>query len=293
MPNEQSSGPVHRALWFVENRLSDEMSLNGIADVVGVSPQHLARAFGAATGRSLMAYARGRRLTEAVRCLADGDASILAVALDHGYGSHGAFTRAFRDEFGVTPDAFRRNPAQYALRLTEPVQMDKSKLIDLDPPRFENGERLCIAGFAARYSFEASEGIPDQWRRFGPHVGHVPGQLTPETYGVSYNFDDAGTIAYLAGVRVRDFSAIPGEFATIVIEPRRYAVFKHSGHVIGLHRSHYTIMNDWAPKSDFVIASVPNFELYHRDFDPETGLGTIEIWMPLDDEGARSPRWAP
>ena len=109
MPNERSSGPVQRALWFVENRLSDEMSLNGIADVVGVSPQHLARAFGAATGRSLMAYARGRRLTEAVRRLADGDASILAVALDHGYGSHGAFTRAFRDEFGVTPKAFRRN----------------------------------------------------------------------------------------------------------------------------------------------------------------------------------------
>ena len=283
MPNERSSGPVQRALWFVENRLSDEMSLNGIADVIGVSPQHLARAFGAATGRSLRNYARGRRLTEAVRRLVDGETSILAVALDHGYGSHGAFTRAFRDEFGVTPEAFRRNPAQYALRLTEPVQMDKSKLIDLDPPRFENGERLSIAGFGARYSFEAREGIPDQWRRFGTHIGHVPGQLTPQTYGVAFNFDDAGTFTYVAGVRVRDFSEIPGEFATVVIEPRRYAVFKHNGHVIGLHRSHYTIMNDWAPKNEFAIASAPNFELYHRDFDPVTGLGTIEIWMPLDD----------
>jgi len=282
MPNERSSSPVQRALWFVESRLSDELTLHGVAEVVCVSPHHLARAFGAATGRSLMNYARGRRLTEAVRRLVDGDASILAVAIDHGYGSHGAFTRAFRDEFGVTPEAFRRNPAQYALRLTEPVQMDKSKLIDLDPPRFENGERLCIAGFGARYSFEASEGIPDQWRRFGPHIGHVPGQLTPQTYGVAFNFDDAGTFTYVAGVRVRDFSEIPGEFATVVIAPRRYAVFKHSGHVIGLHRSHYTILNDWAPKNELAIASAPNFELYHQDFDPVTGLGTIEIWMPLD-----------
>jgi AraC family transcriptional regulator len=282
MPDERSSGPVQRALWFVENRLSDEMSLNGVAADVGVSPQHLARAFGAATGRSLMNYARGRRLTEAVRRLVDGDASILAVALDHGYASHGAFTRAFRDVFGVTPEAFRRNPAQYALRLTEPVQMDKSKLIDLNPPRFENGERLCIAGLGARYSFEASEGIPDQWRRFGPHIGHVPRQLTPQTYGVAFNFDDAGTFTYVAGVRVRDFSETPGEFATVVIEPRRYAVFNHKGHVIGLHRSHYTIMNDWAPKNELAIAAAPNFELYHPDFDPVTGLGTIEIWMPLD-----------
>ena len=127
MPNERSPNPVQRALWFVESRLSDELTLQGVAEDVCVSPHHLARAFGAATGRSLMNYARGRRLTEAVRRLVDSDASILAVAIDHGYGSHGAFTRAFRDEFGVTPEAFRRNPAQYALRLTEPVQMDKPR----------------------------------------------------------------------------------------------------------------------------------------------------------------------
>ena len=110
----------------------------------------------------------------------------------------------------------------------------------------------------------------------------MPGQLTPRTYGVAFNFDDAGTFTYVAGVLVRDFSEIPGEFVTVVIEPRRYAVFKHNGHVIGLHRSHYTIMNDWAPRSEFEIASAPNFELYHGDFDPATGLGTVEIWMPLD-----------
>jgi AraC family transcriptional regulator len=51
MPNERSSNPVQRALWFVENRLSDELTLHGVAEDVGVSPHHLARAFGAATGR--------------------------------------------------------------------------------------------------------------------------------------------------------------------------------------------------------------------------------------------------
>ena len=82
---------------------------------------------------------------------------------------------------------------------------------------------------------------------------------------------------------MRDFSETPGEFLSVVIEPRRYAVFKHNGHVIGLHRSHYTILNDWMPKNEFAIAPAPNFELYLQDFEPVTGLGTIEIWMPLDD----------
>jgi len=44
MPNERSSSPVQRALWFVENRLSDELTLHGVAEDVGVSPHHLARA---------------------------------------------------------------------------------------------------------------------------------------------------------------------------------------------------------------------------------------------------------
>ena len=54
--------PVERALWFIENRPSGDISLQAIAASVGVSSQHLARAFGAATGQSLMRYARGRRL---------------------------------------------------------------------------------------------------------------------------------------------------------------------------------------------------------------------------------------
>jgi hypothetical protein len=35
MPNGQSSAPVQRALWFVENRLSDELSLREVAEEVG------------------------------------------------------------------------------------------------------------------------------------------------------------------------------------------------------------------------------------------------------------------
>src|SRR6202048_4606349 len=96
--------PVERALWFIENRISRVISLQAIAASAGVSSHHLARAFSAATGQSLMRYARGRRLSEAARSLAAGAPDILGVALDAGYGSHEAFTRAFREQFGVTPE---------------------------------------------------------------------------------------------------------------------------------------------------------------------------------------------
>src|SRR5579864_7910078 len=118
--------PVERALWFIENRIAGEISLQAIAASAGVSSHHLARAFGAATGQSLMRYARGRRLSEAARSLSAGAPDILAVALDAGYGSHEAFTRAFREQFGVTPEECRIAGNLGHLKLVEPIRDRKS-----------------------------------------------------------------------------------------------------------------------------------------------------------------------
>ena len=115
-----------------------------------------------------MRYARGRRLSEAARSLAAGAPDILGVALDAGYGSHEAFTRAFREQFGVTPEECRAAGRLDHLKLVEPIRMDKSLLIDLDEPRIADGEGFLVAGLGARYTFATNEGIPNQWRRFEP-----------------------------------------------------------------------------------------------------------------------------
>src|SRR5271165_1798416 len=198
MKNEGASSPVERALWFIENRLGGEISLESIAKSVGVTDHHLARAFGAVTGQSLMRYVRGRRLTEAARSLAAGEPDILKVALEAGYGSHEAFTRAFREQFQVTPEGFRSAGSLSHIQLVEPIRMDRSMFFRLDPPRFEENDRLLIAGLSSWYTFETSEGIPRQWQRFGPYIGNLAGQIGPETYGVSHNFDGSGSFEYIA-----------------------------------------------------------------------------------------------
>ena len=112
-----------KALWYIESHLSGDVSLDAIADAVGVSRFHLSRAFGLTVGCSLAAYVRGRRLAEAARELMKGAPDILTVALDSGYGSHEAFTRAFRQQFGVTPDAVCTRGDVAALDLMEPIRM--------------------------------------------------------------------------------------------------------------------------------------------------------------------------
>ena len=48
--------PIEKALWFIEGHLADDLALDDIAEVAGLSRFHLVRAFGAATGRSVMRY---------------------------------------------------------------------------------------------------------------------------------------------------------------------------------------------------------------------------------------------
>ena len=170
--------PVGKALLYIESHFSAaELSLEEVADIGGVSRYHMTRAFGAATGHSIMRYVRGRRLTEAARSLASGAPDILAVAIEAGYGSHEAFTRAFRDQFGVTPEQVRAQRRIDNLNLVEPIKMDETPNTNLAPPRFVDGKLLLIAGIGERYDCDSSAGIPAQWQRFLPHFGRVPGQV--------------------------------------------------------------------------------------------------------------------
>jgi AraC family transcriptional regulator len=272
--------PVGKALWYIESHFAQEIDLDEIAATAGVSRFHLCRAFGEATGRSVMQYVRARRLSEAARALSAGAADILSVALDWGYGSHEAFTRAFRDQFGVTPESVRAQRHLANLSLTDPIKMDETLLTSLAPPRFENGRALLIAGLGARYSGESSKAIPAQWQRFGPHIGYIPGQVGCVTYGVCCNSDDDGNFDYISGVAVSSFSDLPADLVRIRIPERRYAVFTHRDHVSTIRRTWNTIWSKWLPESGHQVADAPDFERY-ENFDPEKGTGIIEIWIPL------------
>jgi AraC family transcriptional regulator len=274
--------PVGKALWFIETRLASELSLADIAQCSGISRFHLSRAFGTATGQSVMRYVRARRLTMAAQQLSDGAPDILTVALGVGYGSHEAFTRAFRDQFGLTPEAVRAQRCLDTLPLMEPIIMDESLIVELEPPRIETGRPLLIAGIGQRYRFETCQGIPQQWERFTQHIGHVPGQVGNVTYGVCCNADGVGNFEYISGVEVANFDDIPAEFSRIRIPTQRYTVFTHREHISRMRATVYTIWNKWLPASGYKHDDAADFERYDERFDPRTGDGVVEVWVPIE-----------
>jgi AraC family transcriptional regulator len=272
--------PAGKALWFIESHFAQEITLEEIANVGGVSRYHMSRVFGIATGHSITSYLRGRRLTEAARALANGAPDILTVAIEVGYGSHEAFTRAFRDQFGLTPEVVRAQGNLDNIELMEPIKMDETLLTNLEPPRLVKGRTLLIAGLSERYSSETSAGIPAQWQRFAPYLGNIPGQVGRTAYGIVCNGDDAGNTEYISGVEVSDFSRVPPELSRLRIPEQRYAVFFHRDHISTIRRTWFTIYK-WLPESGHEVAEGPEFELYGENFNPATGMGGVEIWVPL------------
>ncbi|SHI16138.1 AraC-type DNA-binding protein [Sporobacter termitidis DSM 10068] len=91
---------------YIEERMTEPITLRELADTAGYSPWHAARLFKEATGLSPFDYIRARRLTKAALALRDGGDRILDVALDFVFGSHEGFTRAFSKAFGISPKKY-------------------------------------------------------------------------------------------------------------------------------------------------------------------------------------------
>jgi AraC family transcriptional regulator len=272
---------TEKAVWYIESHLNGELALESIADGLGVSRFHLSRAFAGTAGISVIGYARARRLSKAARALVQGAPDILSVALDAGYGSHEAFTRAFRQQFHLTPEQMRAQSQLTTINLQEPIRMESTTNTTLAAPRLVPGEELLIFGLAQRHHCRSNSGIPAQWSSFLPHFGHIAGQIGSVAYGVIRDFDDSGNYEYTCGVAVDRFPSHPREFTRLRVPPQTYAVFPHQGHVSAIGGTCQAIWEYGLAKAALQAAEGPALERYSEEFDGRTGLGGMEIWVPV------------
>jgi AraC family transcriptional regulator len=163
--------------------------------------------------------------------------------------------------------------------------MKKSPAMQLEAPRIEHGNALRIAGLREHYTSETMKNVLELWLRFGPHIGNIPGQVGRVAYGLCFNALSPDGIDYLAGIEVASSSGLPGEFSVAAIPAQKYAVFSHREHASKL-RETLDAIDKWLPGSGLEVvcgdAAAPNFfERYSEEFDPQTGMGGIEVWIPI------------
>ena len=100
----------------IKNHDDEALTLRFLACTLGYSEFHVTRKFREVSGMPLRDYLRRRRLAFALKEVRDSRKSILEIALEHGFSSHEAFTRAFKGAYGITPSAYRANPKPLVLR---------------------------------------------------------------------------------------------------------------------------------------------------------------------------------
>jgi len=98
---------LHDARLILGERWREAPTAAEIADAVGVHPARLAREFRAHYCESLGECARRLRLEWAAGQLVRSDVGLVLLAVDAGFVDQSHFTRAFRNQFGITPARYR------------------------------------------------------------------------------------------------------------------------------------------------------------------------------------------
>lgn len=94
----------------------EKMTLTALSERLGYSEYYTSRMFRDISGMTLKDYVRLRKLAYALKEVRDTKERILNIAIRYGFSSNEAFTRAFRETYGVSPSEYRRNPIPVALR---------------------------------------------------------------------------------------------------------------------------------------------------------------------------------
>jgi AraC family transcriptional regulator len=281
--NRGSASLTQRALWIIERNLHGELDLEGLADACHASPYHLSHAFAERLGQPVTEYIRGRRLSFAAGDLAAGAPDILELALTSGYGSHEAFSRAFKLRFGVTPESVRRRRSTSGLPIVAALDMLESEPAPIGAPVVRELAGRTLACLWGRFSFDEMKNIPALWRRFMTIYPTIEGKVDRIPVGVMGAVGDDGWFEYACAVQVRPSADIPSTLHRLALPLHRYAVFDQLGHVSRIRTTYQQIWDRALVENGWTMAAQPGLEFHNSTFDPGTGEGGLTIWIPVVD----------
>ena len=138
-------------------------------------------------------YLRYRRLAFALKEIRDTDKGILEIAIDYGFSSNEAFTRAFKETYGITPSEYRKTPVPVVLRtrinpfdcyllgiggtgMASTTEDVKVYFVTIPAHKFlhiRNFESIGYWDFWQKQSAIPGQGLRDHLRTAGQHPGQA------------------------------------------------------------------------------------------------------------------------
>ena len=279
---------ISSAQKYIENNLSEDLSIGKLASYVSVSPFHFQRLFLRDLGESVSGYIRCRRLERAAIILtSDSKASLINTALDCGFGSHSAFSKAFKQHFGMTPSQFSNGASTH---LSESPQDSRPFLKTLNTNNVDMDVDFVE--------------LPTLWFQYKEQIGVHDGVFFPDREAMGRDLitlsaeGDQGMISICGGYRTSpkaftDDSAI-GSYGGLfskkptsnwsnkieVIKAGKWAIFPHFGQFEDLHMTWNKIYRNWLPSKNLSMKPGWAIETYLAIDD--TGKASAQIYIPLE-----------
>ncbi|WP_082651664.1 helix-turn-helix domain-containing protein [Gorillibacterium timonense] len=264
-----------RVIAYIEENLSQELTLADCARMAGYSDYHFIRVFKYATKLTPADYIRKRRLTEIIKRL-DNEAVISDLAFAYGFNSKENFTRAFAAEHRIRPTEFKA--AQSSLKLYEPLQFESV-------PFSVTPEIRTLDPFTVVAYESDEEDPPSFWNKYNCRKGSkkLSGGMPCTDYGVCIWNHSIGKLDYFIGIRKEHARGDLSDTQEIAISGGRYAVFTTPPStfytfVSTIHQTWAFINNKWLPTSGCRSTGGHEFETYTE----EARTFREQIHIPLE-----------
>lgn len=268
---------LKKTLSFIEAHLDETIVLDELAEVADFSPYHFHRIFTGLVGESVKSYIRRLKLERAARQLLSTKLPIIEIALNAGYDSAEAFTRAFKEKFTLTPSRYRTE--QREQRLTTILQF-KSEVIKMKA-EVKQVPKIRVAyvrhvGPYAEADSAWNKLLACKVLRFDADT---------KLLGVCYDdpeITEPAKIRYDACVTVaNDFQVPVGSGIEIKeIGGGKYVTTTHLGPYATLYQTYRTLVGKWIPQNGFECRAEPPFEIYvnnPQETSPEELITQIYI----------------
>lgn len=288
------SKDIEKCITFIENNIKENVTAEEIAAEIGYSVYHFCRVFNSCVGMPVMEYIRSRRLSLAAMELFNGR-KIIDIALDYGYETQSGFTKSFRK-------AYNYSPTQYVARMSGYFESKNKSGIGeyIMNPIIVKKPAFKVAGYGIETNIAKSsytKDIASFWINYnGENLEtKMYNLLNPPKHGevgLCIPSSENGTVTYLLGVIVNDFSKVKEDMQSIEVPEAQYAVFttppvdttndpiqKEFADII--KNTWKYIFEEWFKDSGYVYdESKLDFEFYDErcHFRPDT---VMEIYVPI------------
>ncbi|MGY3856701.1 helix-turn-helix domain-containing protein [Aeromonas sp. NJAU223] len=277
---------IERVLDYIHHHLAEPLSLEQLALQSCWSRWQLQRVFLHETGFTVAQYVRELRLSQAAEALLSTRQRVLDLALCHGFGSEVSFSRAFKQQFGCSPVAYRKRGLRLGLFMPlVRAQTPQARAPRLMQVRVESRPGFLLQGvrgeirglFAEAPDFQ--QRVPAIWgafRAWGMPTGDC------ELLGVvDVSLANEAALPYWAGVAVEEEATLPPGLARLRVPPQAYAVLTHVGPIDELAGTLNWFILHWLPGSGYRGLDGYELESYGPGFDGQQHDARMEYWLPI------------